>query len=68
MLPAILFVTEEDATKAKELINEAYGNEKETINLEDYSLDELADIIQNPTEWHQSFLDAAVIELKKRKK
>jgi hypothetical protein len=68
MVPDILFVIEEDATKAKELINEVYGKEKDTIILDDYNLEELADIVKNPNEWHQSFLDAAMIELKKRQK
>ena len=66
MSPDVLFVVEEDAIRAKDLINEAYGSKDAAVNLEEYNLEELKYILQHPDEWHQSFVEAAKIELEKR--
>lgn len=66
-IPDVLYVVEEYALKAKELIDKTYAAEEPALDMSEYEMEELLDITKHSEQWHPSFVEAAKEELKKRK-
>lgn len=59
-----IFVYESDIENALELVQRITDNIEEEIDISDYSIDELKEIILNKDDWHESFVIRAEEKLK----
>ena len=65
--PFVIEVHESQLEKAKELLRNIDGNNvTDEVSLSNYTTEELRDIVLNPDEWHQDFVQSASEELKIR--
>ena len=61
-----VYVFENELDKAHEIIGNLFDDIEDEMDISDYSVEELKDILLNKDDWHESFVNSAKDELKER--